>query len=368
MNKQPNATVYFADAWMERNDYDRSLPAKFQRMLKRALAPERVKDKAVCIKMHLGGGLGYTTIHPVFVRMLVEHLKACGAKSMKVIDGNAADGIARGYTREVLGCPVVSSFGEGGRYYVREPIGFHTLDEVFFSGEALDSDFFLDFSHVKGHGACGFGGAIKNIAMGVTPWQESRGKLHALEGGLAYDETKCTFCKRCIKVCRYGAITANAEKKRMDFFLHHCTFCQHCLMECPRKAITMNERDFTRFSEGMAIVTTAFLRKFKKENTFFINLLNNITMFCDCWGFSSPSLVPDIGVLASDEIAAIEAASLDLIKEENLLRTGLPKGFTLQERGNHLFEKIHGKDPWPMVRFVSQYYGSPMAYDLVEIK
>ncbi|MGC9053561.1 MAG: DUF362 domain-containing protein, partial [Candidatus Hydrogenedens sp.] len=44
----------------------------------------------------------------------------------------------------------------------------------------------------------------------------------------------------------------------------------------------------------------------------------NITAMCDCWGFTTPSLVPDIGVMGSTDIVAIERASLDAIKFENL--------------------------------------------------
>ncbi|MBN1293223.1 MAG: DUF362 domain-containing protein [Candidatus Latescibacteria bacterium] len=361
------ADLLFADAAVESLEADKTLPAKFKRMLIKSKLPQKVKDKTVTVKMHLGGGIGYTTIHPVFVRILVDVIKDGGAKSIKIIDGKAQNGLARGYTQEVLGCPVVSCFGETGKYYYPEHIGFESLDEALFSGEAIDSDFFIDLAHIKGHGDCGFGGALKNIAMGTVP-TETRRKIHRLEGGLTIDSEKCIYCLKCFKACPNEAIWKNDEKKEISFFFHNCTYCQHCVMICPEDAIAMEDRTFEDFSHGMAHVTAAFLKKFKPENLFFINFLTNITMYCDCWEFSSPSLVPDIGILAGTDIAAIETASLDMIKTENLLPNGLPKNRNTIGEGKHLFEKIHAKDPYLMIDFLKQYYPCTTDYEVKEIK
>ena len=54
--------------------------------------------------MHVGGGIGYTTIHPIFVIELVKALKERGASPF-VTDGSfsVANAKYRGYTEEVLG-------------------------------------------------------------------------------------------------------------------------------------------------------------------------------------------------------------------------------------------------------------------------
>jgi uncharacterized Fe-S center protein len=357
--------VYFADAAVARLESSLTLPAKFKRLLEKFDLPARVKDKRVGIKMHFGGGIGFTTISPVFIRILVQALKDAGARHVKVMDNNPADGVARGYTREVLGCEVVSTFGASHKYLQREKIGFKLLDEALLGGEALDCDFFIDLSHVKGHGACGFGGALKNIAMGVTP-PATRGKLHRLEGGIAYDTAKCTYCKKCLRACPNGAISANDKAKQVEFFFHHCTFCQHCILICPTRALKLANRSFEDFAEGMARVTAAFLKKFAPEQLLFINVLLTITMFCDCWGMSSPALVPDIGILASTDLVAADTASLDLIKTENLLLNGLPKGRELRD-GAHLFEQVHGKDPYVMLRLLERLGGGRSEYVFKEI-
>ena len=186
------------------------------------------------------------------------------------MDGNAESGIARGYTREVLGCPVVSSFGNAGRYYYKEKIGYKTFDEALFAGEAIDIDYFIDLSHIKAHGDCGFGGAIKNIGMGLVH-PDTRAKIHKLEGGITYNEEKCDFCLKCLKECSHNAINAKKEEKKIWIFFHHCTYCQHCVMVCPNGAIKMENRKFEDFCEGMARVSAKYLKKFKPENVLFIN-------------------------------------------------------------------------------------------------
>jgi len=98
----------------------------------------------------------------------------------------------------------------------------------------------------------------------------------------------------------------------------------------------------------MAISTNEILKTFDKGSVYYINILLNITMLCACWGFSTPSIVPDIGIMASDDIVAIEKASLDAIKVENLIPGSLLVGRELSE-GNHLFEKIWGKDPYSQI-------------------
>ena len=368
MTQNKKSMLLFADAAVESLERDKTLPVKFERMIKRMKLSEKIGGKTVVIKMHVGEDIGFTTIHPVFVHILIEAVKNAGAKSVKVMYGkDPRQGIIRGYTSEILGCPVVSGFGQDDMDYSQESIGFKELDEALLSREALESDYFIDLAHVKGHGTCGFGGSLKNIAMGlVTP--ETRKKLHMLEGGLKIDLEKCKYCLKCFNACPNEAIQKNDTTKEIIFFFHNCTYCQHCVMICPEGAITMEERKFEDFSRGMALITAAFLKKFKPENLLFINFLTNITIYCDCWGFSTPSLVPDIGILMGEDLAAIDTASLDMIKTENLLQNGLPKNRSLLESGNHLFEKIHAKDPYLMIKYLQEYYDCTPAYEIKEVR
>jgi uncharacterized Fe-S center protein len=74
-------------------------------------------------------------------------------------------------------------------------------------------------------------------------------------------------------------------------------------------------------------------------------VLLQVTPFCDCWGFTTPSIVPDIGILAGEDIVAVETAALDLIKPEDFIAGSLPAPLN-RGGGGHLLEQIHGKDPY----------------------
>lgn len=357
--------VLFASAYVPKIDAQSSLPAKFGRMLERLPLSEIVKDKSVALKMHLGGNLGYTTIHPLFTRILVQALKDAGGKVFVTDSAWAVQTAkARGYTEEVLGAPLVATSGLFDKYYYSKPVDFETLKEIQVAGHIHDADVLIDFSHVKGHGACGYGGACKNIAMGCVT-AATRAQIHSLEGGLTWNPDKCVHCEICIKSCRYGANTFN-EKGEYKIFFHNCTYCQHCANACPEGAITINRSKFKDFQEGMAICTDVVLNTFDRERLLFINVLTNITFLCDCWGFSMRPLVPDIGILASRDIVAIEQASLDLIKSEDFLPGSLPEGRSLGE-GKHLFEKIHGKDPFVQVAALEAKGLGSRDYKLVEV-
>lgn len=139
-------------------------------------------------------------------------------------------------------------------------------------------------------------------------------------------------------------------------------------MVCPTGALKMEDRRFQDFSRGLALVTAAFLKKFKSADLLFINVLTSITAYCDCWGMSTPALVPDVGILCSDDIVAVETASLDMIKADQVLPGSLPPGRRLLDTGGHLFERIHGKDPYVMVRYLEELYGGNRHYRLKEVK
>jgi uncharacterized protein len=99
-----------------------------------------------------------------------------------------------------------------------------------------------------------------------------------------------------------------------------------------------------------------------------IHLLRYVLPLTSVRVFSTPSLVPDIGILMGSDIAAIETATLDMIKTENLLPSGLPTGRELLDIEGHLFEKIHAKDPYVMVKYLKEYYDCSTEYEIKEVK
>jgi uncharacterized Fe-S center protein len=74
----------------------------------------------------------------------------------------------------------------------------------------------------------------------------------------------------------------------------------------------------------------------------------------------------DIGILASQDIVAIEKASLDAIKVEDLIMSGVPKGMELGEHG-HLFERLHRKNPFVQLRELEKRGLGTQEYTIEEI-
>lgn len=361
----PNkAPVLFASVNYDRYDPAVTLPAKFERLLDQSNLANIVKDKWTVIKMHLGRNIGYSTIHPLFVKLLIDKLKSYGAK-VYLSDQEVAGAKNRGYTEEYLGVPIVNACGVTGKYFYEKQVDFKTFANVDVAGNIYDAEVMLVLSHVKGHGSCGYGGACKNIAMGCVT-DRTRQQIHGLEGGIDWDASLCTKCKLCLTNCNHHANQFN-HADEYEVFYHHCTFCQHCVKTCPTGALKLNANCFEDFQTGMALCTEQVLNCFAPENVYYINFLTNITALCDCWGFTTASLVPDLGIMAAADLVAIERACLDAIKFEDLLPSGIPQGIKLGESG-HLFERLHGRNPEIQLKQLMKRNLGTDQYEIKEMK
>lgn len=366
--KVRTSQVWFASAKVRELHRDATLPVKFQRVLRKCGLKRRFEGRRVAIKMHFGGDMGYTTIHPLFVRLLVAALKEAGANPF-ITDGTGAlaGATARGYTPEVLGAPLVEAAGVANQYAYTRDIGYKTLDTLDLCGNVVDADGMIVFSHGKGHGHCGFGGAIKNLAMGCVA-RDSRGKIHRLQGQeFGWDSDRCTRCGKCVDNCPADGALWFDKKGTLHWFDHNCRYCRHCDLGCPTHAISLSTEGMLDFQRGMALATKAVLDCFDRGRVLFINALMNITPYCDCWGFSTPALVPDVGIIATTDVVAVEQASLDLIRAEDFIKGSLPASKRLG-KGKHLFEQIHGKDPYLQVQCAEELGLGSRRYSLVPVE
>ena len=360
------AKVTFASARPKELRAEASLPALLERMLAGWKLEKRFKGKRVAIKMHLGGHLGYSTIHPLLVRKVVEAVRAAGGSPFLTDSPDAvANAVFRGYTPEVVGAPLVATTGVNDKYIYPRKLGFRSLKNIGLAGTVIDADALLVLSHGKGHGHSGFGGAIKNLAMGCVDGP-TRGGIHRLSStALLWDEKKCKGCMLCRDNCPNSAVLVKDGK--IEIFDHHCKFCMHCQRVCPTEAITIDNSGFKDFQKGMALTTREVLKGFGPEKVFYITALLHITPLCDCWGFTTPAIVPDIGIIAGDDLVAVETAALDLIKAEDFIEGSLPAPFKRNTQG-HLFQQIHGKDPYLQVRECEKIGLGSSTYRLAEQK
>ncbi len=362
-----DGTVHFASIGMKEISAQASLPAKFVRMLDKFPMKGMFDGKRTAVKLHVGSNLGFSTVPPLFVRMLVDKLKDAGADPF-LTDGTSAMHrlVPRGYTEEVVGAPFYPAAGVKDNYFRSVPVDYRGLEEVELCGNIVDADALVDLSHFKGHGLSVFGGAVKNLGMGAVT-RRTRGAIHALTSQeVGWEEEACVHCEQCIEGCPTGAARFDKDGKFTIFF-HDCIFCHHCVLACPEDAVDFDDRSIYYFHCGLAAATREVLEHFDPESVLYINALLDITSFCDCWGFTTPNIVPDIGITASRSILPIENASLDLIREEDFIEGSLPGHVTRREEGGHLLEQIWGKDPYDQLRAGEQMgLGSP-DYEMVEV-
>lgn len=340
--------VTFASARPKELRADATLPALLERMLTKWSFKKRFKNKRVAVKMHLGGNLGYSTIHPFLVARVIRAVKDVGGQPF-ITDNPAAVANARhrGYTQEVLGAPIIPVAGLSNKYIYTRRVNFRTLKTINLAGSIVDADAMIVLSHGKGHGHSGFGGAIKNIAMGCVD-SSTRGNIHRLTTAmLQWNGSKCTGCLLCRDNCPNDAIIYRDGKIAIDD--HACKYCMHCQLACPNDAITIDQRGYRHFQKGMALTAREALKTFDTGAVFYITMLLQITPFCDCWGFTTPSIVPDVGIVAGDDIGAVETAALDLIETENFIEGSLPPPLKRSGSG-HLLQQIHGKDPYIQIQ------------------
>ncbi|MBD3190004.1 MAG: DUF362 domain-containing protein [Candidatus Heimdallarchaeota archaeon] len=169
----------------------------------------------------------------------------------------------------------------------------------------------ISIAHFKGHIATGFGGAFKNIGMGLG----SRGGKLDMHAGISpkIQEEKCIACGACAEQCPGDAITVE-NVAEIDQSL--CIGCAQCIAICPEGAVGIPWGSHSNevLMEKIAEYTLAAL---KNRNWWYINFLTDITLKCDCVGTKQEPIMEDIGILFSKDPVAIDQASLDLVIEYN---------------------------------------------------
>jgi uncharacterized Fe-S center protein len=354
---------------------EETLPAKLDLILDRMHLRDRVKGETVAIKMHTGNHIITSTIHPVFVRKVVQAVKQGGGKPFVAdVNWDTAGAEERGYSSETIGCPVYPAGGPDEKYFYVHPKEFKNIKEWKVAGQIQDATFLINFSHIKGHPSCGFGGAFKNLALGCMIG-ETRGAMHdTVHFDKYWFAEKCpdeATRKQIIDSCPFGALVEDKKDPR-ELHLHTepCTQCGRCLKVAPAGSLKIDPVNFRAFPEACAISTAITLSTFAPEKATHISLATQITPVCDCFGFTGMSILPDAGIFGSDDIVAVERAVLDAtaklpLIEENMT-TSLRKYLSPQ---GHPFARIHGplKDPYQVTEFGEALGLGSRQYELIDV-
>jgi uncharacterized Fe-S center protein len=328
-----------------------------------------VKDQNVAIKMHLGLNIGFSTVHPFLIARLVDVIKAGGGKPFILdIMEQYPTAAKRGYTSEVLGCPILPAAGPTDQYYLEKEVDYKGLKKLKMAGTVRDADVLVDISHVKGHNSIGYGAAIKNLALGCFT-QETRWAMHrTTQYDKYWNKEKSKDAAALVKACPFGCIHYKKEKLRVDF--DSCNQCMRCVAADKDGCLQINPQNFQSFAEINAIAAGFVLSHFTKDERFFINVATNITQYCDCWGYTTGQILPDLGILGSKDIVAIDKATLDLLSKRPLIRENVSQSLEINDDADlHPFARIHGpyKDPYNMIRYAEKYGLGSADYVLEEV-
>ena len=244
----------------------------------KTITPERVIDMyeavgkklegPIGIKVHSGEKGNQNFLRPDFFHKIVEHLHG------RIVECNTAYPGERNYTDKHQKLLIEHKWNPDFDVDIMdaEPKDDVVLDIP--NGKVLKKNYvgknmknyksMLVISHFKGHQMGGYGGALKQLAIGCA---SSAGKTYIHSAGVTDD--------------------------RLKFYEN------------------LAEQD--KFLESMADAAGTIVRFFK-GNMAFINVMKNISIDCDCNGKAQPPCMNDIGVCASVDPIAIDVACIDIIK------------------------------------------------------
>lgn len=315
--------VYFAN--LRAQGVKDNMTSKIARLYRRAgLDKSFSKGDLVAVKTHFGEEGNTTFLRPQFVAKVADLVAGSGGRPFVTdsntlytgMRANAVDHIQvaarHGFCYPVINAPVIIADGLRGTDQVEIPVGLKRCKTVKVGSAAVHADSIMVVSHFKGHMMTGFGGAMKNLGMGFG---SRAGKLEMHTD--VHPEVKiedCVGCGICAKNCPRSAIEIKNRKAAIDE--KKCIGCGECFIACRNGAINPGEwTDPTAIQEK--IVEYCYgLMKGKENRTGYMTFVLDFTPLCDCAGWSDRPVVPDIGVVASRDIVAIDQACADLVNAE----------------------------------------------------
>ncbi len=328
---------------------------------------------SVAVKVHMGEYGGSAYLRPPIVRRVCDLIKEAGARPF-VTDTTTlyparrftasqylATATFNGFTKESLQAPVIIADGEKGYdgKWVDIPrrVTDCPMDKIKVAKRILDADSMIVLSHLKGHELSGFGGSIKNVAMGCVT-KESKAAQHRVNRGVI-DHSKCTGCGQCVEACDFKALSLLEEKVVRDE--EKCMNCNYCLYLCPEDVFFLPPKAKERFQVYLAHAAAGVLSRFYSKVAF-INFVQDVTPLCDCATPSGLPVIPDIGILASTDVVAIDKASLDLIAQSK------PVGKFANVSSLDMLGEINGTDSLVQIRTAQELDLGNMEYQLKEQK
>ena len=168
-------------------------------------------------------------------------------------------------------CPVDIMDEDGG---VEFPIhGGKHLQSIIMGKNLPNYDSVIVLTHFKGHAMGGFGGSLKNIAIGMASGQMGKRQVHGYTTGTNMPPTGDDWAHNMPLQDRFMELMADSGKATCDHFGKHIVF---------------------------------------------INVMRRMSVDCDCAGIhAAEPTMKDIGICASTDILAIDQACCDFVYSAN---------------------------------------------------
>ena len=364
--------VYYIDS---RATYKENLLLKIGKLLKAAELPKMISERdLVAVKLHFGEKGNTAFIRPVFIRKLVEVIKDAGgcpfltdtntlyAGTRSSAPAHLTTAIQNGFAFAVVDAPIIIADGLRGRSDAAVEINQKRFERVYIGAEILRADCLVSAAHFTGHDFTGFGGTLKNLAMGCA---SRRGKM-AQHSGVApkVRVKKCTGCGDCASHCAAGAIALSDGSASID--PETCTGCGECFILCQNDAIRIkHNRSIPVFMENMAEYALGALSG-KQDRALFLNFLLRVSPGCDCVPYNDSPFVGDIGIIASTDPVAVDQASVDLVNQQPVLAGSCLRTHT--NPGEDKFKALFPHVDWSIqLEYAEQIGLGRRDYELVTI-
>lgn len=219
----------------------------------------------VAVKISTGESGGHNYLKPTLIRNLVNEVRGTLVECCTAYGGSRQDVSKHWATVHEHGFDTIAPvdlMDEYGQMRIRVRDQKHLKYDIV--GDHLANyDFLINLAHFKGHAMGGFGGVLKNQSIGV-----------ASTAGKAYIHT--------------AGVTDKAEE-----------LWQH-----------LPEQD--AFLESMAAAAQGVADYFNGQ-VVYINVMNNMSVDCDCDSHPAEPMLKDMGILASTDPVAVDQACLDLV-------------------------------------------------------
>ena len=214
----------------------------------------------VAVKLHSGEPGNQNFLRPAFMKDIVEHVNGTIVECNTAYDGgrNTTEAhkktmLLHGWT-EIADVDIMDADGE-----MELPVhGGKHLDVNYVGKNLADYDSMLVLSHFKGHPMGGYGGALKNISIGIA---SSYGKAYI-----------------------HGVKDVNAI-----WTADHDSFLE-CMADAAKSVV-----------------------EYMHGKMAYVNIMCNMSVDCDCCAVAADPKIKDIGILSSLDPVALDQACLDLV-------------------------------------------------------